>query len=433
MFILKLNNRMIKKSCTFTIISLLIVTSLIPSVFSEERMNSLSVNPIQKIWIVDNEGDGNFTSIKEALLDENVQNGDKIEVYSGNYTENINITKAVILDGKNKEFPPNGNDTGKPIITGIGIDFIFNISSDNVKITNFSFMNTGESPIHAENISWLNISHNHFSNTTDIEIYKSLNLKIYNNTFIDGKSYYGCIDIWESNYIKILRNVIENYEYGASLSDSHHNDFKRNNFFNLASGGLLCSFSNLNEFKYNNFTNCNQGIQIINGDNNFVNHNIFINCNVGIFLGDEHYTSITYNLIQGGGISENITGIWNVEGDCDIEYNVITDNAIGIWLGSPEGDEVRYNCIEDNIIGIQVQNSRRSATISYNNIIGNELKDMITATTVGWYPFNYWGRFIPFRGQIKKVLSLVFIFPPSFFEFPKDENGFIDPSSAPKL
>jgi len=64
---------------------------------------------------VDNEGDGDYTSIKQAL--NNANPGDIIEVYSGTYYErNITVqTERVTFQGVAYELG-SGNDTGKPFI-----------------------------------------------------------------------------------------------------------------------------------------------------------------------------------------------------------------------------------------------------------------------------------------------------------------------------
>jgi len=51
-----------------------------------------------RTWIVDNEGDGDFTSIEEAI--ENAESGDVIQVYSGHYHEKLVVDRNnLIIEG----------------------------------------------------------------------------------------------------------------------------------------------------------------------------------------------------------------------------------------------------------------------------------------------------------------------------------------------
>lgn len=62
---------------------------------------------------VDDEGDGDYTSIQDAV--NNAVNGSTIYVYSGQYNESIVLSKKINLIGIENELD-SGDDTGKPII-----------------------------------------------------------------------------------------------------------------------------------------------------------------------------------------------------------------------------------------------------------------------------------------------------------------------------
>lgn len=69
------------------------------------------------VLTVDDEGDGDYTSIAEAVATANP--GDTIEVYSGDYYEcNITIyASGLTLKGMARELG-SGTDTGKPSVHG---------------------------------------------------------------------------------------------------------------------------------------------------------------------------------------------------------------------------------------------------------------------------------------------------------------------------
>jgi len=95
------------------------------------------------IITVDNDGDGDYTTITEAVL--HAGPGDTIEVYSGTYNERlINITSEdLTLQGIAHELG-NGTDTGRPFIDGGGLFWIISVMAPNVTITRFRMENQGE-------------------------------------------------------------------------------------------------------------------------------------------------------------------------------------------------------------------------------------------------------------------------------------------------
>ena len=94
-----------------------LLLALIPTGMSTEIM------PASKSTItVDNEGDGDFTTIQAA--------GDEIEVYSGEYFENVIVNvEGITLTGIDMELG-TGSDTGFPIINGGGLDDVLTIERD---------------------------------------------------------------------------------------------------------------------------------------------------------------------------------------------------------------------------------------------------------------------------------------------------------------
>ncbi|HEC92394.1 MAG TPA: hypothetical protein ENI51_05290, partial [Candidatus Atribacteria bacterium] len=88
-------------------------------------------------YIVDDEGDGDYTSIQTAI--DHANNGDTIMVFSGYYPENLCIEKEIFLIGIEEEFE-NGTDTGKPVVEhwDWGGDFpAIDISTNNMTFFGF--------------------------------------------------------------------------------------------------------------------------------------------------------------------------------------------------------------------------------------------------------------------------------------------------------
>ncbi len=118
-----------KRILALGVILLFIEISIIPSISSEQIS-------IGDVITVDDEGDGDYTSIKEAVNNSNP--GDTIEVYSGTYPEDgIRIVKENIsLLGISYELG-EGNDTGKPFIEGNGTEIIIRVEASYVIVSNF--------------------------------------------------------------------------------------------------------------------------------------------------------------------------------------------------------------------------------------------------------------------------------------------------------
>lgn len=88
-----------KQSLNITFLSLLLTVLLISNFII---FNSNAQSPVGEILIVDDGGEGDFTSIQSAI--DNASNGDKIQIKNGVYYENnIVITKKIIIEGENQD------------------------------------------------------------------------------------------------------------------------------------------------------------------------------------------------------------------------------------------------------------------------------------------------------------------------------------------
>ncbi|UCG70754.1 MAG: right-handed parallel beta-helix repeat-containing protein, partial [Thermoplasmata archaeon] len=82
------------------------------------------------IWIVDQAGGGNFTTIQDAINNSN--DGDTIYVWAGTYLENVVVNKTVSLVG---------NGSSDTIINGTDFDIGVDVVSDWVNISGFKVTN----------------------------------------------------------------------------------------------------------------------------------------------------------------------------------------------------------------------------------------------------------------------------------------------------
>ena len=262
-----MKNKIYLKSLILVIMMLGAVANIVPTALSKQSERIIAVNELANTWIVDNEGDGDFTSIQAAI--DNATAGDTIEVYSGTYNENLIINKSIDLEGKNVEYL-NGTDSGKPVISGVSLNNVITINTNNqdvpVKVTNFMIKNAGESHagIFIQDSESVTISYNDvIQNHHGIQLYYCSNVNLQEN-FISNNEF-GIFTEFSDHCILTL-NYIENSSYGVRLSVSNlmtvtQNELKDNGY------GLILLESIGNQVFYNNFINNNRQAWFENGLN----------------------------------------------------------------------------------------------------------------------------------------------------------------------
>lgn len=229
------------------------------------------------VIVVDNEGDGDFTSIKDALA--SASPGDTIEVYSGTYYEYeiwINVNN-IILQGIPNELGA-GNDTGKPFINGEGLSYIFTFNKSDITLDGFHIENkdgTQHDIIDVtENADRSIISNNDLSNTSICFIYV------------------------KSSDNKIINNTISHSRNGIVLREPSNNNIVRGNEISDCTYGILVWGGENNLIEGNTVKNCDKiGIDIA-GDDNTIQYNTVQNNPLGIYLRRPGNTISNNNFIN---------------------------------------------------------------------------------------------------------------------------------------
>ena len=287
-----------------------------------------------------------YTSIQEAI--EVADSGDTIEVYSGTYYENVDITKQLIL---------RGVDTGggKPVVDATGSSSsAITLSADWITLAGFRVLNSGDSGV------LVNSNHNTITGNT------------ISNSTCDG------IVLW-SSYNTITGNTISNssnsddfFTYsGITLQcSSDNNTITGNNVCNNNHNGI-CLFFSCNNNAITGNSACNNsgnGIHISSaGNNDLTDNNISNNGDNGIDLW-----SSCNNTITGNNVSNNDNGIelWSSCTDNTITGNNLhSNNEYGIDLSYDSNN----NTISDNIFvndGLFVKDSYKN--IVENNIVNDK-------------------------------------------------------------
>jgi nitrous oxidase accessory protein len=207
----------------------------------------ISCSPIQQsekqqennIIIVDDEGDGDFTSVLDAVM--HAANGDIIKVYSGTYEGRITITHQIFLKGINQEFE-SGFDSGKPVLTSSeDIGTLILVEADGCEISGFlinpgipegdEYGNNGVALHSKDNIVSNNVLH---IGNRGILAYIGKDTADCSNNFINNNSLSGfsvAIQI-EGHECQVINNEIFENNFGIHIFDANDVSVLKNNFKN---------------------------------------------------------------------------------------------------------------------------------------------------------------------------------------------------------
>jgi parallel beta-helix repeat protein len=311
--------------------------------------------------IVDNEGDGNFYKIQEAI--NQASTGDTIYVYSGKYQENLVIDKKINLIGISHELG-TGADVGKPIIDGEKRGDVITVEESKCIIQGLEIINSGllyksGINIQAEDTKILNntLKNNHMG------VYLSLhkNCSLINNTF--GYNGFGIqLNNTEKNTIKY--NTLENTGFSFVCNASQIKSMIIEN--NTVNKKPIYIFTYLNNKK---IANLDAGQIIISKCNNLIIENISIyNTTIGIVIQCSSNLIIrnnSFSNIHRGGVSLHAK-------NCEIYYNDFYNCSFSIYL---EGGCTNIYLHHNNFVKIFqhdmpvfLYNVKRQAFVNVTNI-----------------------------------------------------------------
>jgi len=264
-------NRLFTKSLVIGILALFIGASIIPSVIGIDDVHERQISTLKTI-IVDDEGDGDYSTIAEAVTD--ADPGDTIEVYSGTYSQNLVIGKQLKLWGISEEYG-SGDDTGKPVIDAGGSGTVISISAEGVEVTGFVIQNSGSSNsgIYVRDIGNTLLSDNTIQDTNN-----GIYLKYSSNNVVDNN---------------VITGIASN---GIYLKGSEGNAISGNI-------GIMAIGSSNNEFNENRVLNNPTGMRVETSSNNIIygNH-LEGNTDYGIYVWDEAKNNLIYfnNFLSNG-------------------------------------------------------------------------------------------------------------------------------------
>jgi len=253
---------------------LFILTVVNPMTVAIDNVKKSSI-PITsgKTLYVGGSGEGNYTSIQDAL--DNASDGDTVFVYddSSPYYEFLIINKTINLIGENKF---------TTIIDGEGNGDIVKVATDWVNISSFTINNSGllYSGIEMKN-KFNTITNNIISNNYNgIYLYKSIGNNISNNIISNSWVAINLEFFSDNNTIK--GNMITKNNFGIILCPANNVDILKNNISNNNHYGVCLSYNKIydifhysdkNNIEKNNFFNNGQHAFFIAGRKNSWNQN----------------------------------------------------------------------------------------------------------------------------------------------------------------
>ena len=201
--------------------------------FEIQRKRVTDDNSLVSLLIVDDEGDGEYTSIQAAI--NNASSGDAILVYSGRYVEQIIINKSLWLIGISSEYL-SGNDSGKPLLLSPGDSPLnipaIQINANNVTCAGFLINSTSLSVDISQTAVSATLFENEFICTAQSNsIYLSAPYcSITQNTFYDESKEKVAITINNTMHTTITNNSINGFYTAICFSNTQFNLIQLNTF-----------------------------------------------------------------------------------------------------------------------------------------------------------------------------------------------------------
>jgi nitrous oxidase accessory protein len=285
------------------------------------------------VIIVNNSGEGNYTSIQEAVR--NAQNGDTILVSPGVYRENIKVDKELTILSYSTL---SGSQTDRTYVIGaMPGNAVFNVSTSNVTIEGFHIAGDpsgtdkyGNAGLYLESVRNCSLRNNTLM-LNDLGIV----LKNSQGTYLEGNlvslgSKGITLDNSEGNVLS--DNLVMRNDQGVSLNNSFNNTLI-NNTADSNEIGIFLKMSQGNELAYNLVLKNKYGIRGHSaGTNILTGNNLYLN-DVGVHLSDSSNNSLYGN--------EFI----NVVNAIDEGRNIWNSSSAGNFWGNHERTEADENGI----------------------------------------------------------------------------------------
>ena len=329
---------------------------------------------------VDDRGGANYTSIQDAVNNANA--GDTILVYSGTYTENVNVAKPLTIKSE------SGNPDDTSVQAADPNDHVFYATADNVTISGFRVTGAngiGKHGIHLEGVTECAVTNNIVSNNRNgVYLLDSRKNTLHDNT-VKSNDNYGIFLVKSGNNNLSNNTVNSNNRYGIALDTSNDNNLSDNTVHSNDEHGIAFGVhSSHNRMRnnniFNNTYNFGSGsINDIDTSNTVDGKRIYYLVGVSDAAIDSSSNAGTVCCINCQNISiKDLTLKNNRCGIClhntinsDLDNNTASNNSCGIGIYDSNNNNLSNNTANTNEWrGISLQgswyNTLHNNTVSQN-------------------------------------------------------------------
>gem|GEM_PF-292063 len=320
------------------------------------------------IFVVDDDGAGNFTKIQEAINASEI--GDVIVVQNGTYPENLVVDRSIVLKGEEN-----------PVVEGSGLsDPLVTITSEKVTLEGITFSGSLNDSFGAGAVLVLEDGCKLLNCTIAASLGNGLNLRDSRDHLVSGNMIhdngYGGVCVIRANSSVVIENqVLRNGKWGIVLGGCVRDEVIKNEVRENGEVGIQLDGSDFNDVVWNNIDlNQEDGIYVIESRNNvIINNKISGNGFCGVSLNRAPNNVLVKNIIHNSS-EEGLLIIGSSDG-VRITENSLYDNGIsGICICGSYFSTIDQNEIFDNEYnGISLRDSSSSVLISDNEIHGNKL------------------------------------------------------------
>ncbi len=310
-----------------------------------------------------------FTSIADAVA--RATDGDTVKVYPGVYDGDLTLARSVVLTG-----------IGRPVIRGSGLGSVITILADHCAVRGFAIQHSGGMLVDEHSGILIKSNGNVVDANELTDVLYGIYLLASNGNRVIGNTIRGRplrdvgsrgsgIHVWNSTDNLFADNVITSARDGMYFQNAYRTIVQRNRIYGLRYG-LHYMFSDDNTFEENLSYNNVAGAAIMYSDRvQFRRNSFFHNRGFSSF-------GILFQEVE----------------HCVAEDNMISDNAVGLFMETLRNSTLRRNLISANDVAIQVFQSASNNTFESNNFVENlsPIEVIGGHTTNSWHGVvgNYW-------------------------------------------
>jgi len=296
-----------------------------------------------------------LTRIQEAL--DTAAPGDRVEVHTGRYDENLLIETPVELIG-----------LGRPEIVGCGKDDVVNILADGVTFTGFLVSRSGKDMMISDAGIKINGDHAQVLDNQLTDNLFGIYLRGCEHALVEGNTIVGRPEI-----------AVGSRGAGIHFFDANHNTVRANEV-SFVRDGCYFDHADFNVVEDNEFHHLRYGVHYMYCDDNSFYRNVFRDSVAGVAIMYTMRVTFSDNQILNNREGYHAFGLLFKDAeDCVAERNVIVNNVSGIFIEGSHRNRFANNLVAFNDVGVKFFASSLDNVFTDNDFIGN----IATLHTVG--------------------------------------------------